>query len=182
MAQEVTLDEFKAFLERDIADTELDTILQISLDSAFKFVETYCNLSLINSEVVYKPIKPISDSKELKLPYYPVLDVVEVKFKNTIQDITKFYIDDFKILKSDIPLPTERNSVEIKISVGYKDIPSDLRWCIFKIADKMFKEATDNMENIRGYDNGIKSGEDYIHTDLPDTVEMILIRYKKFYL
>jgi hypothetical protein len=178
---DITLEEFKLFLEREIDDTSVDDILNLSLDAAKRFTETYCNIRITNSTVTVSPY-PITSSKYIELPYYPVTELVEVKFNNALQDISKFYITNDNIINTDLSFPSERNSLELTIRVGFTDIPSDLNYAIMKIAEKFFSDAYENRDGIKGYDTGIKIGEDYVQIDLPPTVEMILIRYKKFYI
>jgi hypothetical protein len=177
----ISLNDFKQFIEYDLDDTSVDSILQIALDSAQQYVSTYCNSEFTPREVTYSP-SSIKDTKRLELPFYPITGITSIKFKGVPQDLTKFYVENYVDLISDIALPTTRGDLEIVIQIGYTDIPSDIKYAILKIADKFFTDVYDNRDGVRGYDSAVKMGEDFRPQELPESVEMILIRYKKFYL
>lgn len=173
--------DFKKFIEYGADDVEYDDVFTLCLDSAETFIENYCNIKLEQDTVSFT----INGNGEtfIHVPAAPLSSITEIVIdgvSDTVLD--NYYIDgNFIKLKSGV-LSTGVQNITVTYIVGWIDaqVPPPVMTTMFRIADKIYKDTTQNRDGVSGYDSQTKIGVDFIPSDLPEGTKLFLQPYVNY--
>ncbi len=176
------LDDFKNYKEFDLTDTSQDEIMNLVLDASESYIENECNIILAESTKTLNISG--NGTNTIYLDASPINSIVSVKIDDVIQDINDFVVINNHLYYKVSTFTSGALNVLVAITTGYSptSISNTLKLAILKLADKLFTDATDNRDGVTGYDTGIKMGEHYVHSDLPDNIKAILYQHKRWVL
>lgn len=123
-----------------------DDTLQVAVDYANKFIESFCGISLSRKTVTHKDIAGGSGS--IVLPDYPVYSVNEVKAGGLVIDSEHYYLRD-GVLYLDRP-HMHWVMLTIEYTHGYETIPSDLKMAAIELVTYMVKREFNKSQSLGG--------------------------------
>ena len=172
------LTEFKIFMDYDEEDVTHDNFFDIALGAAERFIENYCGIKL-DVDTITSTTNGDSTAV-LFLPVLPIGTINSVEVDGVVKDASEYYVSNGAVrLVADVFSAGVQNIV-VDYTTGYADIdlPNDIKVSMFRIADKIFKDAIQNRDGIDSFSSQTKMGVNYIQQDLPEGVQLMLNMYR----
>lgn len=176
----ISLDEYKLYAT--INSTEQDELIQAAITAVSALVKTYCNRSFVDhySNPVTQYFK--GTTKEFYVDEFPINRVIDVSVSTdygttyTTLDIgIGYYVDREvdSVLVPSAPTDGKPNTIRIKYTGGYEQVPEDLKLAVLDIVGLYVRK-----ENVVRKTQGFTSVE-YIRTaDFPPAIKRVLDLYR----
>ena len=183
-----TLNQLKTQLGFKTSDTQYDPKLQLFLDAASQWVETYCDR--IFSEDTYTELFHGNNSNAIHPRQYPITAVTELRVDNarawsdpnTLIDSASYGIDSsgVAVFYYDATFPSGYNNVRAIYTAGYATIPSDIQMAVIWTGEWFYHH---NNRGDSGRTSKSKGGENAaMLADVPPMIKTILQKYKRLEL
>lgn len=170
------LDDFKAYIDYDLADVTKDDVLSLCLSASEGFLK---DTHGINCEL--KEITVVLDGDGNDYVYLPniISSISKVTIDSVELDITTVSPRYNKVRLKEGSFTSGIDNISITYTVGYQDIsiPNNLKVAMYKLAFKLFKDTDESRDGIANYKTNIKTGIDFIQQHLPDTFEFLIQPY-----
>jgi len=172
------LSDFKNFIEYGNSDTEYDEIFSLVLESAESFIENLCNMKIEQESLTYTFNGDGTDT--IRLPYTPIASIDTIVVSNDTKDVSDYYTNGSFLVDMVNTFTTGTQNVVITYTVGYldADIPAPIKTSMFRIADKIYKDMSQNRDGVASFDSQTKVGVDFVKQDLPEGVLLFLQPYR----
>ena len=173
----VFLDEFKQYLEFDITDETEDVLINDVL------LGTQSYISTTYGTVIGQVTKTITLNGNGNAYYYlnesPIISITSLTISDTLQNTDNYYFKDNEIRLITGTFISGTQNVELEFTVGYdtSSIPDDLKLALFKIAEKMYYDASQNRDGVTTISNDIKQNASFVDK-IPYLVQSILYAYR----
>lgn len=173
----VFLEEFKRYLEFDVTDDREDTLLDIVLLGTQSFIGSVYG-TVIGQQVVTDTLNG-NGQAYYYLNQSPIVTISSLSIDGTAVDIGDYYFKDNEIRMITGTFTSGTQNVDINYTIGYdtSDIPDDLKLALFKIAEKMYYDASQNRDGVSVISNDIKQRASFVDK-IPLVAESILNSYR----
>lgn len=183
-----SLNQLKTQLGFKTSDSQYDGKLQLFLDAASQWVQTYCDR--IFDQGTYTELFHGNNSNVIHPRQYPVTSLTELRIDNarawsdpnTLIDSTDYGLDStgVAVFYYDAVFPGGYNNVRLIYVAGYSSIPADLQMATIWTAEWFYHH---NNRGDSGRTSKSKSGENAaMLADVPPMIKSLLQKYKRIEL
>ena len=178
----VYLTDFKTYLEFTLDDVDHDSLLDMLLGASQGFISSLYNVYTFGTT---ESLTLNGNGKSyMYLSFTPITGVTVLTIDGEAIDVSEYYFVDNAIHLMDGAIFSRGNmNVTMDVAYGYTidTVPDDLKFALFKIAEKTYYDATQNREGVSTLSNDIKQRASF-YNEIPEIAEIILSTYKKFNL
>lgn len=175
------LDEFKGNMGYDTTDVSKDNSISMYLEASEDYLKTSHSIVCLSQEITYTV-----DGNALSYLYtpYKINTITSITVDGVLLDSGTYVFRNNKIRLKEGSFTSGYDNVVIVYTVGYADadLPSSLKTAMFKLAEKLFKDADEAREGISAYNTNTKTSTDYIQNHLPLTFLDLISPYKVLHL
>ena len=175
------LTDFKVYSNLDLTVTDTDELIDTVLTASEEYIKTMYGIYL-KSDTITEIID--GDGKTYFTVKYDIVSIISLTIDGVAIGISDISVKDNVVRLKTITPTNDYDNIEITYTVGWEDIvlPMQLKLALFKLADKLYTDITEDREGVSGYNTNTKVGIDYIYHELPDNFETMINPYKKIRL
>ena len=171
------LDEFKGYMGYDTGEVSKDESISLCLEASEGFLESNYGIICLSKELtsVFD-----GDGKSFFYVPYVIDSITSITLDSVVIDPSLYSFKYNKVRLKEGSLTSGFDNVTVVYKVGYLDtaLPSGIKTALFKLAEKLFKDADESRDGIGGYNTNIKTGLDFVQLHLPNTFLNLIAPYR----
>ena len=171
------LDEFKGYMGYDTGDVTKDESISLCLEASEDYLVSNFNIMCLEQSLTYTADGDGGDY--LYLPYR-INTITSITLDGVVLDSNTYVFRQNKIRLKEGSFTSGFDNLIVVYTAGYLDesLPPSLKSAMFKLAEKLFKDADESRDGIGGFNTNTKTGTDFVQLHLPNTFYNLIAPYR----